>query len=137
MLATVAGQLQSIYVMVTGRDLRPFGNSDPGYWAVYVLGAVLGGVLISAIMIRQAALASGTASSARTALMQGLKNAPAVWLMGLLMLVLIGIWFVPVVVIPAAYRSWSSRVAVGACHLSAGVVCVRVARAVARRQRTN
>ncbi len=41
-LATVAGQLQNIYVIVTGRDLRPFSNSDPGYWAVYVLGAVLG-----------------------------------------------------------------------------------------------
>jgi hypothetical protein len=106
-LATVAGQLQSIYVIVTGRDLRPFGNSDPGYWTVYALGAILGGVLISAIMIRQAALASGTASTARTALMEGLKNAPAVWLMGLLIIVLTGVWFVPAVVIPAAYRSWS------------------------------
>jgi hypothetical protein len=123
-LATVAGQLQSIYVIVTGRDLKPFGNSDPGYWAVYVLGAFLGGVLISAIMIRQAAIASGTGSTARTALIQGLKNAPAVWFMGLLMIVLSGIWFVPVVVIPPAYRSWSIvLLAVPAVYLLVLFVC--------------
>src|SRR5947209_11784954 len=78
-LATVAGQLQSIYVIVTGRDLRPFGNLDPGYWVIYVLGAILGGVLICAILIRQVALPSNTASTARAALMQALRNAPAVW----------------------------------------------------------
>src|ERR1700757_2564763 len=87
-LATVAGQLQSISVIVFGRDLRPFGNSGPGYWTVYVLGAILGGVLISAIMVRQAALASGTASTARAALLQGVKNAPAAWLVGLLIILL-------------------------------------------------
>src|SRR6201999_2973246 len=70
-LATVAGQLQSIYVIVTGRDLRPFGNSDPGYWAIYLLGAIIGCVLITAIMIRQAALATGTASTARGSLLLG------------------------------------------------------------------
>src|ERR1700744_6608686 len=69
-LATVAGQLQRIYVMVSGRDLRPFGSSYPGYGAGYVLGAIVGGVLICAIMIRQAALAAGTASTTLTALMQ-------------------------------------------------------------------
>src|SRR5512138_3736379 len=68
-LATVAGQRQSVYVVDAGRVLRPFGNSDQGYWAVYVLGAILGGVLIAAIMIRQAGLASGSAPTARTALM--------------------------------------------------------------------
>src|ERR1700753_1972514 len=95
-LATVAGQLQSIYVIFTGRDLRPFGNSDPGYWTVYLLGAILGCVLITARMLRKAALATGVASTARGALLQGLKNPPTVLLMGLLMALLIGIWFVPV-----------------------------------------
>ena len=36
-LATVAGQLQNIYVILSGRNIRPFSNTDPGWWAVYLL----------------------------------------------------------------------------------------------------
>lgn len=105
-LATVAGQLQNIYVILTGRTLRPFSNSDPGWWAVYVLGAVIGAGLINAIIIRQAAIASGSQSVGRVALMQGLRNVPYVVVMGVLVAIVVGIWFVPVAVIPAAHRSW-------------------------------
>jgi hypothetical protein len=107
-LATIAGQLQSIYVIVTGRALRPFSNSDPGYWTVYVLGAIIGTVLINAILLRQATLVSGTPSTWQAALKVALKNAPAVFLMLCLIVLLTGIWFVPLVVIPAAYRWWSA-----------------------------
>jgi hypothetical protein len=123
-LATVAGQLQSIYVIVTGRALRPFSNSDPGYWTVYVLGAIIGGVLISAIMARQAALASGTSSTWQAALKLALKNAPALWLMGCVIILLAGIWFVPIAVIPAAYRWWSiPLLSVPATYLLVSFVC--------------
>jgi hypothetical protein len=105
-LATVAGQLQNIYVIITGRTLRPFSNSDPGWWAVYVLGAVIGAGLINAIIIRQAAIASGAPSAGRVALMQGVRNVPYVVVMGVLVAIAVGIWLVPVAVIPAAYRSW-------------------------------
>jgi hypothetical protein len=105
-LATVAGQLQNIYVIITGRTLRPFSNSDPGWWAVYVLGAVIGAGLINAIIIRQAAIASGAPSAGRVALMQGVRSVPYVVVMGVLVAIAVGIWLVPVAVIPAAYRSW-------------------------------
>ena len=107
-LATVAGQLQNIYVMVTGRTLRPFGNSDPGWWTIYVLGAVIGAALINAIIIRQAALASGSQSAGPAALLQGLRKVPHVALMGVLVAIIVGIWFVPVATIPTAYRSWGA-----------------------------
>jgi len=107
-LATIAGQLQSIYVIVTGRALRAFSNNDPGYWTVYVLGAIIGTVLINAILLRQAALVSGMPSTWQAALKVALKNAPAVFLMLCLIVLLTGVWFVPLVVIPPAYRWWSA-----------------------------
>lgn len=105
-LATVAGQLQNIYVMVTGRTLRAFSNSDPGWWTVYVLGAVIGAALINAIFIRQAAIASGSEAAAPAALLQGLRRVPHVAVMGVLITIVVGVWFVPMATIPAAYRSW-------------------------------
>jgi len=105
-LATVAGQLQNIYVMVTGRTLRPFSNSDPGWWTIYVLGAAIGAALVNAIIIRQAALASGSQSAGPAALLQGLRKVPHVALMGVLVAIVVGVWFVPVATIPTAYRSW-------------------------------
>src|ERR1700712_3933064 len=81
-LATVAGQLQNIYVIVTGRTLRPFSNSDVGWWAVYLLGALIGAALVNAIIVRQAALASGAQSAGPAALLQGLRNVPGVAVMG-------------------------------------------------------
>jgi len=105
-LATLAGQLQNIYAIVTGRTLRPFSNSDPGWWVIYVLGAVLGASLINAIIIRQAALASGSRSTGKQALMQGLRKVPAVAVMGILVAIAVGIWFVPMVAIAPAHRGW-------------------------------
>jgi hypothetical protein len=106
-LATVAGQLQNIYTIVTGRALRPFSNSDPGWWTVYLLGALLGCVLINAIIIRQAAVASGAPSVGSAAIMQGLRNVPANIVMVIVIAVVVGICFIPLVGVPAAYRTWS------------------------------
>jgi hypothetical protein len=123
-LATIAGQLQSIYVIVSGRALRPFGNSDPGYWTVYVLGAIIGTVLINAILLRQAALVSGTPSTWQTALTGALKNAPAILLMLCLIILLTGIWLVPLLVIPFEYRSWSALLlALPAVYLLVSFIC--------------
>jgi hypothetical protein len=106
-LATVAGQLQNIYTIVTGRALRPFINSDPGWWTVYLLGALLGCALINAIIIRQAAVASGAPSVGSAAIMQGFRNVPANIVMVIVIAVVVGICFIPLVGVPAAYRTWS------------------------------
>jgi len=106
-LATVAGQLQNIYTIVTGRALRPFSNSDPGWWAVYLLGALLGAALINAIIIRQAAVVSGAPSVGSAAIMQGLRQVPANIVMVIVIAVVVGICFIPLAGIPAAYRTWS------------------------------
>ena len=133
-LATVAGQLQNIYIILSGRNIRPFSNSDPGWWAVYLLGTVVGAALINAIIVRQAAIATGSESASMTALKEGLRNVPAVVLMGIVMAVLVGIWFVPLAVIPAAYRSWSvALLAVPAFYLLVLFLCSWPARLVDRK----
>jgi len=133
-LATVAGQLQNIYIILSGRNIRPFSNSDPGWWAVYLLGTVVGAALINAIIVRQAAIATGSESAGMPALKEGLRNVPAVVLMGIVMAVLVGIWFVPLAVIPAAYRSWSGALlAVPAFYLLVLFLCSWPARLVDRK----
>ena len=130
-LATVAGQLQNIYIILSGRNIRPFSNSDPGWWTVYLLGTVVGAALINAIIVRQAAIATGSESAGMPALKEGLRNVPAVVLMGIVMAVLVGIWFVPLAVIPAAYRSWSGALlAVPAFYLLVLFLCSWPARLV-------
>jgi hypothetical protein len=53
-----------------------------------------------------------------------LKNAPAVVLMLCLIVVLTGIWFVPVAVVPAAYRWWSaSLLSMPAAYLLVSFLC--------------
>lgn len=106
-LATVAGQLQNIYSIVTGRTLRPFANTDPGWWLVYLLGAFSGAIFINAILIRQAAAASGSPSVGSTALVEGLRKTPAAIVMGLLIVLLVGVCFAPLLVVPHTYQALS------------------------------
>jgi hypothetical protein len=123
-LATVAGQLQNIYTIVTGRALRPFSNSDLGWWTVYLLGALLGCALINAIIIRQAAVASGAPSVGSAAIMQGLRKVPANIVMVIVIAVVVGICFIPLVGVPAAYRTWGIVVlAVPATYLGVLFLC--------------
>jgi hypothetical protein len=105
-LATVAGQLQNIYTIVTGRVLHKFSNSDPGWWAIYVLGVILGTALINAIIIRQAAIASGSQSVGSAALLEGLRKVPANIAMLLVLVAVIGVCLAPVIALPGSVRAW-------------------------------
>jgi hypothetical protein len=106
-LATVAGQLQNIYLIVTGRTLQRFANTDPGWWVLYLLGAFIGVTLVNTILIRQAAVASGSPSVGTAPLVDGLRNTPAAIAMGLLTLLIVGVCFVPALAVPRPYRSLS------------------------------
>jgi hypothetical protein len=109
-LATVAGQLQNIYTIVTGRAVHRFSNSDPGWWALYLLGAILGCALVNAIIIRQAAVASGSRSVGSAAILEGLRKVPANIVMVIVVVAVVGICFLPLLGVPAAYRTWSVAV---------------------------
>src|SRR6266702_4334167 len=106
-LATVAGQLQNIYLIVTGRSLHKFANTDPAWWVLYLLGAFIGATFINTILIRQSAVASGSAAVGSAALVEGLRKTPAAIGMGLLSALIVGICFVPVLVIPRPHQPLS------------------------------
>jgi hypothetical protein len=133
-LATVAGQLQNIYTIVSGRALPRFSNSDPGWWALYVLGVILGFALINAIMLRQAVIASGSQSSGASVLAEGFRKVPANTVMGIVVVVLIGVWFLPLIAIPRVYWSWAIVVlSLPAAYLGVLFLCSWPALLVGRR----
>jgi hypothetical protein len=119
-LATVANQLQNIYLIMSGRALHSFPNTDPVWWALDVLGALLCGTLLNAIFIRQATMAAGLPSTGSAAVREALRMAPATLGMGLLILAIIGACFIPLLVIPRAY--WpTARFVLGAVAVCVGV----------------
>jgi hypothetical protein len=106
-LATVAGQLQNIYLIVTGRTLHKFAYTEPGWWVFYLLGAFIVTMLVNTILIRQAAVAAGSPPVGSSALVDGLRKTPAAIAMGLLAAVIVGICFIPLLVIPSPYQPLS------------------------------
>jgi hypothetical protein len=106
-LATVAGQLQNIYLIATGRALHKFANTDPAWWVLYLLGACIGAAFINTILIRQAAVASGAPSLGSAALVDGLRKTPAAIGMALLIVLVVGVCFVPVLAVPRPYQALS------------------------------
>ncbi len=106
-LATVAGQLQNVYLIATGHPLHKFGSTDPVWWVLYALGIFLGCAFINAIIIRQAAMASGAPSAGSAALREGLRKAPAAIAMIVILVVLVGVCFLPLLGVPRAYWPWT------------------------------
>jgi hypothetical protein len=102
-LATVAGQLQNIYLIVTGRSLRSLANTDPFWWGLYVLGAILGGTLLNAIFVRQAAIAAGSWMSTSAAFREALRKTPATLGLGVLIVAVLAICFIPLFAVPRIY----------------------------------
>lgn len=106
-LATVAGQIQNVYLIATGQALHKFGSTDPLWWVLYASGIFLGCAFINAIILRQAAIASGAPSRGSAALREGLRKAPAAIAMIVILVTLIGLCFLPLLGVPRAYWSWT------------------------------
>jgi hypothetical protein len=106
-LAMVAGQLPNIYDIVTRRPLRQFGGGDPVWWVLYAVGAFLGMAFVNAILIRQKAMASGSfPEESRRALTAGLRRAVSTIGGFVLLLLAVGVCFVPLIGVPRAYLVW-------------------------------
>lgn len=102
-LATISGQLQNVYVILSGRAVRRFATADPAWWGLYLLGLYLSFTFIGAITLRQAALASGNPSAGTTALAEGARMTPMAIGMALLICVVVGLCFVPLLGVPREY----------------------------------
>jgi Cation/multidrug efflux pump len=76
----VSGQLPNIYDIASGRGLRGADSGDFIWWALYVLGALASLVMLSAIILRQYAIATGQRPSTSGELRRALLKLPAVML---------------------------------------------------------
>ncbi len=119
-LATLVGQLQNIYTIVTGQHLRQFNNTDPVWWTLYVLGLWLGFTFVNAVIIRQAAMASGTPSAGSTALLEGFRKVHATIAVSILFVLIVGLCFVPLMAVPRSYL----RLYFLVLCIPAGYICV-------------
>lgn len=119
-LATVAGQLQNIYLILSGRTLHKFNNTDPGWWGLYLLGLFLGFMFINATLIRQAAIATGSPGLGSSALLEGIRRVPASVAMAISVILVVGACFVPLVGVPRPFLVYAFIVLL----IPGGYVCV-------------
>lgn len=104
-LAIIAGQLPTLYsVAVLHRVAALAEQRDPVWWALYALSAVGTFVFLGAIIRRQYNMASGGGAGGELAM--AVRRIPA----QLLMLAVLGIWFMPALTLskpnPALYLLW-------------------------------
>jgi hypothetical protein len=90
-VSMIAGQLQNIYSIVAGKPLLAFGGGDPVWWALYVIGAIIVLLMVSALVLRQHGLASGNRLSTAVELSEAIRRLPAYLGLTLLGIALIGI----------------------------------------------
>lgn len=123
-MATIAGQLQNIYTIVSGRHLQKFGNSDPAWWALYVVGVFVSFACVNAIFFRQAAIASGAPMRGAAAMARGLRAAPSSIAVMILMVIIVGLCVLPVAAVARTYFAFALVVfLVPACYLGVLFIC--------------
>jgi hypothetical protein len=106
-MATIAGQIQKVYTIVSGKSLHQFTNTDPGWWGLYLLGLLCSFGFMNAILLRQADVAAGSVSRDRHPFARGLKSAPATVAIVLLWVLAVALCFVPLLGVPNAYLSYA------------------------------
>jgi len=119
-MATISGQLQNVYLIVSGRHVAKFTNKDPTWWGLYLLGVFLSFGFLNAISLRQVAIASGSALNALAALAAGFQKVPASIASMLLLGAAVGLCLVPAIAFPRPYNF----VAVGVLGIGASYIAV-------------
>jgi hypothetical protein len=76
-LAMIAGQLPNIYFIATGKPLVSFGNGDPVWIALYLVGMLTSFIFWGAVLLRQHGFATGQRMGSGAALRQSARKLPA------------------------------------------------------------
>jgi hypothetical protein len=101
-IALIAGQTPNIYYLATGgMQAMIYGAYKPLWLTLYVVGYVIALVLWSAILLRQYAFATADHAAAAAALATALRRAPAIVLLWILVMLAIGVCFLPALLFPA------------------------------------
>jgi hypothetical protein len=76
-LSMIAGQLPNIYLIATGKPLVSFGNGDPAWIALYIVGTLITLVFWGAMLFRQRGIAVGNRMAGRAELWGAIRKLPA------------------------------------------------------------
>jgi hypothetical protein len=76
-LSMIAGQLPNIYLIATGKPLVSFGNGDPVWVALYIVGTLITLVFWGAMLFRQRGIAVGNRMRTRAELLGAGRKLPA------------------------------------------------------------
>src|SRR2546428_2430897 len=118
--AVIAGQLPSIYYLVSGRNMLQglAGFRDPVWLTLYILGYVIAIVLWSAVLLRQYALSTGHPADTSSELSTAVRRVPAMALLGILTGCAVAVWFLPTLALQGTARLATALVlAIPACYL--------------------
>jgi|SRR5579863_1721796 len=99
-LASVASQLPYVYAILSGRPPPVLGDLDRLWWGLNLLGMIFWLALVSVIILRQAAGASGIRLAAREGTVAALRKLPALLGMILGVLAVCAVCAVPLVFLP-------------------------------------
>jgi len=130
-LATVAGPTQNIYVIITGRTCTHLATATQAGGRVYLLGAIMGARSSTRSSFDRRRWRPARRPRARRCYGKDWRNVPANILMVIVIAVVVGICFIPLAAVPAAYRSGALRSF--ACRLSTWSFCFCVRGRVAGR----
>lgn len=103
-LALMAGQLQSIYEILTRQPLGEFGGGDPLWWVLFAVGTVLGFGFLNVILLEQKALMASR-PPARGPFAEGFARAPAAAGAFIIVLLALGACLLPVLAVPQSLLS--------------------------------
>jgi hypothetical protein len=111
-LAVIAGQLPNVYTLASGQPLLANPQLaqqrllDPKYWLLQLIALFLTVTLANSVVLRQYALITAAPGTGGAALSAGARHAPGMVLIWILFgLTLAGLFFVPLLLVGAAFGS--------------------------------
>lgn len=103
-LATIAGQLWSLYDLWRGR-VPVLDANDPVGVAIYGVGTLIFVMLAMTILLRQSAIAAGRPVAGSADLLDTLRRAPAIVAISLLAGAAVAVFMVPALALAPPYRT--------------------------------
>ncbi|HEY6483098.1 MAG TPA: hypothetical protein VIY54_06190 [Steroidobacteraceae bacterium] len=124
LLAMLSSQASSVYTLIVHGPGRGAGRDDPVAWLMFAVGSFLGAVFYNAIILRQGAIATGVLRRAQPGLRSAVRRAPATLCVIIVMTLMTGVWFAPLLAVARPRRLWAILVlGVPASYVGVAVSC--------------
>lgn len=120
-LAVIAAHLPNLYNVLGGPTARSLTAKPAGWWALYLVSAVLTATLLNATLLRVQAVASRRRAGLRRELRGAIARMPTVLLLILLLSLATALLALPALLLPLAVRPWGLLMMSGLAAIYLGV----------------